>query len=140
MRVVRYTAPRFPRVSVSPESTLLCIELLKRGWDKKILAERCGLSEPSIQHAINQGFPCQRTRFLVEDALGGPVFSTLRAWKRRKALKAAIGTDPYLMTRVSLQAWATDRGIPFSKNHRILTKDELIQSLAHHLLRSTDQK
>jgi len=115
-------------------STLIRIELLKRSWTSRSLALKCGLAGSTIRDQFARGFPSKRSRLLVEDAIGRPIFSGGPTWKRRKALKEALGFDPELASKDQLQAWATRRGIPYSIRGQPFKKAELINILAHHLL------
>lgn len=133
---IRQTVKAGPRKrAVSPVSTTIVrIELLKRGWSVQELADRCGLTYSTLRHELAYGFPEQTVRLKVDSVFGQPVFSTLRAFQRRRALAAAIGFDPYLEKKTELQAWATNHGCPFSNRGRIFRKAELIAKIASRLL------
>lgn len=120
--------------AVSPESTIVRIELLKRGLSVQELADLCGLAYSTLRHELAYGFPEQTVRLKVDSVFGQPVFSTPRAFKRRRALAAAIGFDPYLTKKTELQTWATNHGCPFSNRGRIFRKAELIEKIASRQL------
>ena len=123
------------RKRVDPvEVTLVRMKMLRLGWDKRELARRSGLSWSTIRQEFAFGFPEKKTRLRVDDALSQPILEGWRTWKKRKALAVRMGFDPFLETRTTSQKWATDHGIPFSRNGRILNKQELLDMLAHHLL------
>lgn len=116
--------------------TLLRIELLKRGITPRELARRCGISWAAIRLRLSRGFCAsnQKLRYLIEDGFGYNFWSSSHEWKRRAALKAAAGFDPYFASLKQLREFASSRGIPWNDNCHPLRRAELLQTIASRLL------
>ena len=114
----------------SPSCQVAEIEMLKRGWTRRELAARCGLTHKSLV-AVLGGFCRNRSaRARVENAFGAPIWSRGPDWQERRSLAPHLGgRDPVLVGLAEAQDLARRWRVRGRARAR---KGKLISLLAAH--------
>jgi len=109
------------------------IELIRRGWDYRDLAQAIGLAHGTVCNVFSGGNQSKRARAAIEWELGVALWSTHSEFKRRQALSGPLGADPAQMTLRQLRAKAHELGL----EHRgvCTTRKDFIELFQLHFLR-----
>jgi hypothetical protein len=107
------------------------IEMLQRGVTGRELAGLIGLSFRNFKNQKALNFPFHITRLAIEDALGRAIWTPMREFKKRTALIALWGFDPFTRTMKSIRAHAAHVGAGQLSSQ--LTKNELIEAVTNYL-------
>lgn len=90
----------------------------KLGYTWKDMARLVGLTVRTLRADFARGFPSQRTRVAIENAIGAAIFTTPEEFNLRQHHKALLGEDPVLIHRDKLRALARSVGISSIEDHK----------------------
>ena len=95
------------------EKDCVRMELMRRGWTTRGLADKCGYAAPGFFVEFSRGFPSKRARYATEAAFGYElaIWSTPGELALRSACKAKYAIDPFLEKKAALLPFANKLGV-----------------------------
>ncbi len=120
------------RKSRSVERDAARVAMIRAGIGHAEMAGRLGISPATLSNWLCGDFPGDSPRWRFEAALGYgvPIWSRARDLRLRQQCLAALGFDPFLVSRPDLQARARALGLTVRRDDSL---DHLRQLVLRHL-------
>ena len=121
------------RLSRSAECAEARVALIRLGVTHSELAARLGVAPNTLSNWLTKDFPGESPRWRFEAALNyeAPIWSRPRDLRLRRQCQAALGFDPYLVSRPELKCRARALGLTVRRDDSLdFLRDLIVKHLA----------